>query len=266
MSPREVWCNEAQERYVLAIAAGAARRSSARSCERERCPFAVRGRRDRRRPARGARPALRQHAGRHGPAGAARQAAAHDARRDARQRRALRAVRRDGIELAEAVRARAAAPRRRRQDVPGHDRRPHRGRALLARPDGRPVAGAGRRLRDDAARLRRLRGRGVRDRRAHAARGARRPGLRPHGGRRGAHQPRRGAGALALARQALGQLDGGRRRTRRGRRALRHGQRGGARAVPGARHRHPGRQGLDVDAHGVGRTATRRARSSRRCR
>ena len=42
MSPREIWCNEAQERYVLAISAAdlAAFRSI---CERERCPFAVVG-------------------------------------------------------------------------------------------------------------------------------------------------------------------------------------------------------------------------------
>ena len=42
MSPREIWCNEAQERYVLAIAP---RTSSAFAaiCERERCPFAVVG-------------------------------------------------------------------------------------------------------------------------------------------------------------------------------------------------------------------------------
>ena len=41
----------------------------------------------------------------------------------------------------------------------------------------------------------------------------------------------------------------------RGRRALRHGARGGDGAVPGARHQHPGRQGFDVDAHGVARRA-----------
>jgi len=42
MSPREIWSNEAQERYVLAIAPAAlpAFRSQ---CERERCPFAVLG-------------------------------------------------------------------------------------------------------------------------------------------------------------------------------------------------------------------------------
>ena len=42
MSPLQIWCNEAQERYVLAIAPHAL--SHFRSlCERERCPFAVLG-------------------------------------------------------------------------------------------------------------------------------------------------------------------------------------------------------------------------------
>jgi phosphoribosylformylglycinamidine synthase len=42
MTPREVWCNEAQERYVLAIAPD--RLPAFRDiCERERCPFAVVG-------------------------------------------------------------------------------------------------------------------------------------------------------------------------------------------------------------------------------
>jgi phosphoribosylformylglycinamidine synthase len=42
MSPREVWCNEAQERYVLAIAPEALPRFAA-IADRERCPFAVVG-------------------------------------------------------------------------------------------------------------------------------------------------------------------------------------------------------------------------------
>ncbi|HXF67861.1 MAG TPA: phosphoribosylformylglycinamidine synthase [Burkholderiales bacterium] len=42
MSPREIWCNEAQERYVLAIAPRDLERFQA-ICERERCPFAVIG-------------------------------------------------------------------------------------------------------------------------------------------------------------------------------------------------------------------------------
>jgi phosphoribosylformylglycinamidine synthase len=43
MSPMQIWCNEAQERYVLAIAPEDLDRFAA-LCERERCPFAVVGR------------------------------------------------------------------------------------------------------------------------------------------------------------------------------------------------------------------------------
>ena len=42
MAPREIWCNEAQERYVLAIAPDQLDRFAA-MCERERCPYAVVG-------------------------------------------------------------------------------------------------------------------------------------------------------------------------------------------------------------------------------
>jgi len=42
MSPREIWCNEAQERYVLAIAAADLERFEA-ICRRERCPYAIVG-------------------------------------------------------------------------------------------------------------------------------------------------------------------------------------------------------------------------------
>jgi phosphoribosylformylglycinamidine synthase len=42
MSPREIWCNEAQERYVLAIAPQDLSKFKS-ICERERCPFAVLG-------------------------------------------------------------------------------------------------------------------------------------------------------------------------------------------------------------------------------
>jgi phosphoribosylformylglycinamidine synthase len=42
MTPREIWCNEAQERYVLAIMPQDLERFRA-LCERERCPFAVVG-------------------------------------------------------------------------------------------------------------------------------------------------------------------------------------------------------------------------------
>ena len=42
MSPMQIWCNEAQERYVVAIAAEGVERFKA-LCERERCPYAVIG-------------------------------------------------------------------------------------------------------------------------------------------------------------------------------------------------------------------------------
>jgi len=42
MSPLEIWCNESQERYVLAVPA-ARLEVFERLCERERCPFAVVG-------------------------------------------------------------------------------------------------------------------------------------------------------------------------------------------------------------------------------
>lgn len=42
MAPKEIWCNESQERYVLAIAPSSLDLFQ-RMCERERCPFAVVG-------------------------------------------------------------------------------------------------------------------------------------------------------------------------------------------------------------------------------
>ena len=42
LAPKEIWCNESQERYVLAIAPESLKTFTA-FCERERCPFAVVG-------------------------------------------------------------------------------------------------------------------------------------------------------------------------------------------------------------------------------
>ena len=42
MSPKQIWCNESQERYVLAIAPERLPQFRA-FCERERCPFEVVG-------------------------------------------------------------------------------------------------------------------------------------------------------------------------------------------------------------------------------
>ena len=92
----------------------------------------------RRRPARRRRSALRQPAGRHAARRAARQAAEDDARRARTSRATL-----PPLDLAR--RRRSTRPRYRvlqlpggrRQDVPRHDRRPHRRRPVRARPDGR---------------------------------------------------------------------------------------------------------------------------------
>src|SRR5258708_12035878 len=42
LSPMEIWCNEAQERYVVALVPGSVALFAA-LCERERCPYAVVG-------------------------------------------------------------------------------------------------------------------------------------------------------------------------------------------------------------------------------
>ena len=128
-----------------------------------------------------------------------------------RQRVELPPLDLDGVALAQVAFDVLRHPDRRQQALPDHDRRPHRRRPEQPRPDGRAVAGAGRRLRRDAGRLRGLPRRGDGDRRAHAAGRARCAGRRPDGGRRGDHQPARGADR-ARPRQAELQLDGGLRR------------------------------------------------------
>ncbi len=79
MSPMEIWCNEAQERYVLAVDPNRLAVFSA-IAKRERSPFAVIGDiNDSGRLLR-ERSALRQQSGGHAHRRAARQAAAHDPR------------------------------------------------------------------------------------------------------------------------------------------------------------------------------------------
>ena len=197
MTPREVWCNEAQERYVLAIAPDCLDAFRA-LCERERCPFAVVG------------TATDDH-----------RLVVHDPlfgndavdmdlpallgkpprmTRDVRRvTPSLRPFDASAITLADAAVARPARAGGRRQDVPHLDRRPHRRRPVLARPVRRALAGARRRLRHHAAVVPRIRGRGVRHRRTHAAGRHRRAGLGTDGRRRGAHESRCRAGPGAVA-------------------------------------------------------------------
>ena len=83
---------------------------------------------------------------------------------------------------------------------------------------------------------------------------------------RGDHEHRGGRRARARRRQAFGELDGRLRRSRGGRRPVRHRARARRGAVPGARHRDPGRQGFALHAHRAGATTAACARSSRRSR
>ena len=185
-------------------------------CARERCPFAVRRPRHRRRPAGGRRRALRQPAHRHAAGGAARQAAAHDARRRARRVAARSRFDAPRIELARGgSRACCGCPTVADKTflITIGDRTVG---GLVARdqmvgPWQVPVADAARHLR----RLRRLHRRGDGDGRAHARRAARRGGLGAPGGRRGASPTSPRAPIAQLSRrQAVGQLDGRRRPSR----------------------------------------------------
>jgi phosphoribosylformylglycinamidine synthase len=83
MSPAEIWSNESQERYVLAIPPNRIAEFQA-MCERERCPFAVVGEATGDGHLTVTDEPFRRQSGRHGNGSAARQAAAHDARRQAR--------------------------------------------------------------------------------------------------------------------------------------------------------------------------------------
>ena len=124
MTPREVWCNEAQERYVLAVAPE--RLAEFRAiCERERCPFAVVGTAtaDGRLvvddPQFGNKPVDVDLAVILGQA-------AEDGPRRAARRAAAAAPRSAGRRAEGGLLPRAACPDRRQQELPRHDRRPHR--------------------------------------------------------------------------------------------------------------------------------------------
>ena len=142
LSPMEIWCNEAQERYVLALAPGSVERFAA-LCARERCPFAVIGEITADGELRVSDALSRDDARRLADRGAARQAAAHDAQRAQRAPPAQPRLRPTGIGVEESLEPAAASADRRRQVLPDHHRRPHRRRARQPRPDGRSLAGAG---------------------------------------------------------------------------------------------------------------------------
>ncbi len=196
LSPLEIWCNEAQERYVLAVDAADLDRFAA-ICERERCPFAVVGEataephlRARRRPL----TARSRWTCRCRCCSASRRACTASSRawrpRPCRSRWATWISRTPSSACCACRRwrARASWSRSAIAASPG---------MVQPRPDGRPLAGAGGRCRHHDHQLRHLRGRGDGDGRAHAARADRRRRLGAHGGGRGADQHRLGADRAA---------------------------------------------------------------------
>ena len=256
LSPLELWCNEAQERYVLVIAPAALSQFAAIAA-RERCPYAVIGTIDASGrlkvcdPLFGSDPVdmpLEVLLGKP-PRLTRTVASAAGAPAAIRHRRA---------DPARGRVPRAAPAGSGRQDLSHHHRRSHRRRSHQPRSAGGPVAGAGERRGGDARRLPGMRGRSARHRRAQPGGAARCARLRAPRGGGGDHQRAGGRHRGAVADPPVGQLDGGVRRARRRRGAVRDGARGGEGAVPAAGHRHSGRQGLAVDADRLARGGRRR--------
>jgi phosphoribosylformylglycinamidine synthase len=256
LAPKEVWCNESQERYVLAVAPDSLPLFRAMA-ERERCPFAVVG----------VVCDERQLVLEDGPGGerfidmpmevllGKVPKMQRDVQRIARREPALDL---GGVALEQVafdvLRHPTVASKRFLVTI--GDRTV--GGLSHRDPMVGPVAGAGGRLRGDAGRLCRFPRRGHGHGRAHATGQPERAGQRPHGRRRSHHQSS-GRADRAGAREAQLQLDGGLRRAWRGRGAVRHrpGRRAGA--VPGAGHRCAGGQGFAVDANALGGPAGHRA-------
>ena len=135
LAPKEIWCNESQERYVLAIAPESLPQFDA-ICERERCPFAVVGVASDERTLVLDDGAGRRARDRHADGRAARQAA-QDAPRRAARRAQPKPLDLTDVKLQDAVHQRAAPSDGGHQALPHHHRRPHRRRPEPPRPDGR---------------------------------------------------------------------------------------------------------------------------------
>ena len=137
MTPMQIWSNEAQERYVIAIDRSRLA-DFERMCERERCLFACVGEARRRPPARGRRPVLSPTPV-DIPLGIAGQRQnAYEVSRAAGKR--LHSSRTLAISLKPPLWF-LKSPRL-RQDIPGNNRDRSVGRSHRARPDVWAVAGA----------------------------------------------------------------------------------------------------------------------------
>ena len=255
MSPMEIWCNEAQERYALAIAAPDLPAFAA-ICKRERCPHAVVGETTAERrllvvdSRLGGAPPVDM------PLAALFGDVPNTVREFATRRRATRAFNYARLDLAEAIERvlRFPAVASKKFLVTIGDRSIT---GLVARDQmvGRrqvPVADVAVTL----GGLPNLPRRGDGDGRTGPAGRAESRGGGAHGGGGSAHQsgcrPHRHA-----PHRAVRELDGGGWPRGGGSSAAR--SRGGRfRTVPGAGHRHSGGQGQPLHAHGVGRRSAGR--------
>jgi phosphoribosylformylglycinamidine synthase len=229
MAPMQIWCNEAQERYVLAVD-DRHLETFQRLCERERCPFAVIGRAT---AAKHLTVTDKEFASR--PIDLDMQLLLGKPPRMRREvkrlKRKLPAFKTKGIEL------RDAAHRVLRLPTVAN-------KTFLITIGDRSVGGLV--CRDQMVGPWQV---PVADVAVTSS------GYTAHTGEAMALGERR----EAAGRETVGELDGGGRSSRRGCRPVRHGEGGRPGTLPGARDFHPGRQGFDVDEDRVGgrRRATR---------
>ena len=271
LAPHEIWCNESQERYVMAVAPDAL--AAVRRDVRARA-LPVRGRRRRHRGARAGgrrvdcgRARDRRPAGRSSSTCRSTCCSASRRRCTATCAAARRRCRRSTSATSSWRRSRSTCCATRRSPASASsitigDRTV--GGLSQPRSDGRAVAGAGRRLRRHARRLRRLRRRGDGDGRAHAAR--RRSTRRPRAGWRSARRspicsPRRSrSSASSSAATGWPRAATIPRRPATTPRSTTPCSAVGDGALPGARHQRAGRQGQPVDAHALDATTTASAK------
>ena len=264
MTPVQVWCNEAQERYVLALRADRLD-AFGMLCERERCPFAVVGTATAEHelvvedPLFGNRPVDMDLSVLLGKP--------PKMTRDVRRlRRTLPALRLEQIDLKEAalrvLRLPAVADKTFLISIGDRTVGGLCSRDQFVGPWQVPVADAAVTLmgfdtyRGEAMAM------GERTpRRAH-----RRTGVRPDRGGGGDHQYRRSAHRITRRREAVGELDGAGRPPGRRRRTLRYGPCSRHGAVPRAGDQRPCGQGLHVDEDSLGRRRDKPGKSPHRFR
>ncbi len=264
LSPMEIWCNEAQERYVLALAPGSVERFAA-LCERERCPFAVVGEITGDGRMRVIDPLLSST-----PVDMPIEVLLGKAPRMTRTRaqvpKGRRALSTADATIADSLDRLLCLPTIADKSflITIGDRTVGGmiSRDQMVGPWQVPVA-------DVAVSLSGFEGYGgeamaMGERAPVALLNAPASGRLAVGG--GDHQYRRGRYPQPHRHTPLGELDGRLRRAGRGCGPARHGARGRHGVVRHAWHHDSGGQGFAVDAHRVDRCATARTRSSRRCR